>query len=170
MPHSSGGGSHGGGFHGGSFHGGGSSGSRSGFSRTYYPGAIRYVYYDARHNPQIIYSAEKPSDYKPTSKGVYIFLLIMLAVSVTVLGLLFLRIPQKLSMDYDTAIVIKDRADILSAAEKESIRGVFAAFREKTGITPALFTTTNEAWQERYPRLERYAYDLYVNAFPDEKH
>ncbi len=76
--------------------------------------------------------------------------------------------PKKLAADYDTAIVVRDEINVLGDTEK--LKRSLEAFFNKTGITPAVFTVHNEEWQNTYDGLENYAYDLYVNAFSDEKH
>ena len=47
---------------------------------------------------------------------------------------------------------------------------IFHLFRDKTGVTPAIITVDNREWKGYYNDLENYAYDRYVNMFPDEKH
>ena len=75
---------------------------------------------------------------------------------------------KKLKADYDTAIVVRDNIKVLDDTEK--LKRSLQSFLDKTGISPAVFTVYNEDWQDKYNDLEDYAYDLYVNAFPDEKH
>ena len=174
MPHSSGGGSHGGGFHGGSgFHGSGTRGVNSNtraYSHTYFPGAMRYVYYDRRHLPQVIYANRNPASWKPIPKVAYIAVAALWILISVVLILVGNRAPHKLSANYDTAIRITDGAGVFSDAEEAGLRTSLEAFREATGITPAVETVRHGDWQGHYINLETYAYQLYVTQFRDEKH
>lgn len=78
------------------------------------------------------------------------------------------RVPQRLSTDYDTSLVISDYINVLG--DTKALENSMMAFYDETGITPAVFTVYNEDWQDNYSSLENYSYDLYVNAFDDEKH
>ena len=73
-----------------------------------------------------------------------------------------------LGRDYDTSILLEDRAGCLT--ETAELRDSMERFVTKTGITPAVITVTDESWKTRYNSLELYAYDLYVNSFDDERH
>lgn len=169
MPHSSGGGSHGGGSHGGSHHSshGGSGGSSRSVKTHYFPGATRYVYY-RDHRPKYIYANYDITQKR--SKLRYALLLFYVPFFFAILSLFLTAIhhPKKMTMDYNTEIVIEDSIAILEdeAGLKESLQ----TFRDVTGITPAVMTVYNEDWQGNYTSLENYAFDLYVNAFSDEKH
>ncbi len=168
MPHSSGGGSHGGGGHGGGSHGTGSRGfSGPAVRSTYFPGSMRYVYY-ANRMPHYIYTTENFT--QRMGKKRYLSLLIYFPMLAIILGFLVGAVhnPKKLSMAYNTDIVISDKAYVLDA--DASLKATLTAFRDKTGITPAVITVNNESWQGHYNSLEQYAYDLYVNAFADESH
>ncbi len=172
MPHSSGGGSHGGGSHGGGFSsGGGSHGgghSAPPVYNTYHPGTHRYVYY--RHGrPMYYYSSRKVEDTRTSS----IFSLIVSCVLLAIIcALIFssIKAPHKLSMNYDTEILVKDNIDVLSSSDESELQAALYDFQEQTGITPALVTVDNSVWQPYYTSLENYAYDVYVNTFDDEKH
>ena len=168
MPHSSGGGSHGGGSHGGSFggssHGGGSSRSTR---STYFPGSTRYVYY-RNNKPEFVYA-----NYDITQKPSPLRFLVLLfyapfLLAFVLLGKASISNPVKLSMNYDTDIVISD--DIGVIEDEGALKDSLEEFQDKTGITPAVITVSNEKWINNYTSLENYAYDLYVNKFDDEKH
>ena len=168
MPHSSGGGggSFGGG--GGSFGGGssGSGGSSSRVSKSYFPGATRYVYYDGG-SPHYIYSDKDPA--KTAGKWRYLFLLFYIPFFAFIAPLLsdIRHAPSKLEMDYDAKVVIE--ADAAIMGDMMDLAGALEDFRDETGITPTLVTVNNEEWEGRMS-LEDYAYNYYVNRFPDEKH
>ena len=166
MPHSSGGGSHGGGSHGGS-HGGRGSSVRT--SKTYFPGASRYVYY---HNgvPAEIFSNVDPKANIKSSRGAITAILIIMGI---MYGFMFtvgsFHFPHKLDTDYNTAIYISDTAHIMSDRDLKTLMSSLEDFQSETGITPCVYTVCNEDW-DNYKDLEKYAYDLYVNKFEDEKH
>ncbi|SCW30044.1 hypothetical protein SAMN02910456_00385 [Ruminococcaceae bacterium YRB3002] len=174
MPHSSGGGSHGGGFHGGSHGGGGGSAAGGRTSSMPFPGGRRYVYYHyLTKKPVIVYAdhdLSKPQD------GAYLALFIMALVLgfglIALINIFGNHFPNKLAMDYDTGILIEDRAEILDNNEEAMLVESLEAFRDETGITPAVITVNNEDWNKQMKgvTLERYAYDLYLEKFNDEKH
>lgn len=172
MPHSSGGGSHGGGSHHSSSHSShshsGSSSNRRRIRNTYFPGSRRFLYLNRHNKPTYVYA-----DYDITKKRSplrYLMLLFYLPLFwfMYIMASDMLMPPKKLKADYDTAIIVSDNIKVLGNAEnlKRSLR----AFLDTTGISPAVFTVYNEDWQDKYNSLEDYAYDLYVNAFSDEKH
>ena len=76
--------------------------------------------------------------------------------------------PQKIMTDYDTAIVIRDNADVLDPDEEAAMADAFRDFQDKTGVTPAFYSIYDSDRQNT--ALEKYAYDLYVKTFNDEKH
>lgn len=166
MPHGSGGGSHGGGSHGGH---GGAGGTGARVSSKPFPGSHRYIYYNKRR-PVIVYS-DKPLTTDPASVlfvvlAVYAF---FFAFVLFFAGIVNLTPPSPIKTDYDTSIIIKDEAGILTDEEVEDIEEAFVDFRRETGITPAFYTVNNEDWY-RDKKLEKYAYDLYLELFDDEKH
>jgi len=71
-------------------------------------------------------------------------------------------------VDYDTRITITDNACCLQ--DSAALMDTPQSFFDTTGITPAIRTDLNDAWQKNYTALEPYAYDLYVNSYSDEKH
>lgn len=174
MPHSSGGGSHGGGSHGGSHGGGGGGGSSSSTRSSYFLGARhRYVYY-RRGRPYYAYSVYDENDFKKSLKGQtigsiisFIFLIPFVAAP---LGIFSSVLPAKpLKMDYSkTEIVIEDTVDVID--NEDELYASLEAFQEKTGITPYIYTITNEEWKDHHSSLENYAYEYYVNEFEDESH
>lgn len=172
MPHSSGGGSHRGGSHRSRSHSSrrshsGPSSSRRHINTSYFPGAIRYVYMH-RGTPRYVYA-----DYDITKRRSPLRLLILILYIPFIFS--FYTIikssmlpPKKLSADYNAEIVVKDEINVLGDTQR--LKSSLEAFYDKTGISPAVFTVYNEDWQGKYDALEYYAYDLYVNAFSDEKH
>lgn len=173
MPHSSGGGSHGGGFHGGSHGGfrGGSHGhgSYGRLSKTYFPGASRYIYYRNGMPNEVFSTGDPKASVKSSSgafKGIIILMGIMYGFMFTVASLHY---PHRLNTDYNTAIYISDTAHIMKDEEMAKLAGSLERFRDETGITPCVYTVNNKDWKD-YKDLEKYAYDLYVNKFYDEKH
>ena len=165
MPHSSGGGGHGGGGHGG--HGGSSARTSS----HYFHGAHRYIYYNmATKEPVITYANY---DVTKSQKATYIIMAVVFIpmLLMTFIGISFSAIhhPSKIKTNYDTHILIEDNAKIISGAEEIQLKRALRDFREETGITPAVITVYNEDWDD-YDDLEKYAYDLYLDRFDDEKH
>lgn len=166
MPHSSGGGSHSGGYHSGSSHG---SGNRPSFSRRPFPGSSRYVYYH-HHRPYILYAAQDPTAWKAWGWKTWLVILLIALGPVFGVSLLPKKGPAALNTNYDTAIVIRDGAELLSGPEEEEITDIFNAFLDESGITPALMTVYDDEWKGRGQSLKDYAFDLYVNTFSDERH
>lgn len=173
MPHSSGGGSHSGGSHGGSHrssHRGSSSGGQrsSGYtSSSYFPGARRFVYY--QHNrPNYVYA-----DYDITEKTIGSRYLLLIFYIPFYVALIFMMVgayhsPKKLALPANYGIYIEDNLHLID--QKEALQAALKQFQDETGITPAVITVEKEAWDKNYVALENYAYDRYVNLFPDEKH
>ena len=173
MPHSSGGGSHGGGSHGGhsfshsSSHFG-SGGSSHRVYDHYVPGTNRYVYYKAGQ-PHYYYSDRKYKSEKSPVPFLIIFMAIWIAISIPFYIMIF-HVPKKLVMDYNSEVIIEDGINVLTSGEETELYEDLITFRDKTGITPAIITVDNREWKGYYNDLENYAYDRYVNMFPDEKH
>lgn len=174
MPHSSGGGSHGGGSHhsssshSSSHHSSsGGSSSRIRTSRTYFPGARKFVYY-TNGVPNYVYSDSDLS--KGPSKLRFLLLLfyVPFVMSAVMLIVTSFGIPSKLKVDYNSQIVIQDNAHVLGDTTK--MTEALDDFFNTTGITPAVITVYNSDWEGHYTDLEKYAYELYVNRFYDEKH
>ena len=173
MPHSSGGGSHGGGSHHSSSHssshrsssGGGSSRIRT--SRTYFPGARRFVYY-RNGVPNYVYSDTDLS--KGPSKLRFLMLIFYVPFVLAAFLMIFTSfgVPEKLKVDYNSQIVIQDDANVLGDTTK--LGDALEDFFNTTGISPAVITVYNSDWEDNYTDLEKYAYELYVNRFYDEKH
>jgi len=170
MPHSSGGGSHGGGsHHSSSHHSSGGGGSRSRTSRTAFPGARRYVIY-RNNRAEYVYSDHDLT--KPKSKLRYLILLFYVPF-IFAIGSLFVSAihhPTKLEIDYTPSIMIDDYADVISTEEESVLMDTMMSFYQKTGISPYVMTVHNEEWFGYYDNMEQYAFDKYVNMFPDEKH
>lgn len=174
MPHSSGGGSHSGGSSHSSSHSSGG-GSHSGGGRSappiyssYHTGTHRYVYYH-NHRPVYYFSSQRASGDPVSAVFLLIFLIIWIAMSMP-FWIMSIHIPQKVAADYDTSIVIEDNAQIFSPEEEYELGVQLNNFLELSGVTPSVITVNESDWVEYYYDLETYAYDLYVNRFPDEKH
>lgn len=167
MPHSSGGGSSGGGFHSGS-----SSGSTNPnrISRRPFPGASRYVYYDAYGTAQFLYCAGDPvKNKKRTLLSLVLFGVLTLVPIGIVLGT-GLHNPKRISTSYNTNIVIKDDRNVLSGAETAELQDTFHLFFDYSGVTPAFQSVDNSLWHSHYASLSGYAYDSYLSLFSDESH
>ena len=167
MPHSSGGGhsSHG------SHRSSRSSTSAMRFGNRYYRGANRYVYY-RNGIPQYYYSdrpytvqAAKSARIKEIFRS---FLSVIFGIIFGMSG--FSSLPQKVTLDYNTDIIIEDSARLLSETEEAEMKDAFLAFQEKTGVTPAFYTINNKDLEKEGGDLQKYAYRLYVKTFDDEKH
>ncbi len=172
MPHSSGGGSHRGGSHHSSSHSShrshsGSSSSHRHINTSYFPGARRYVYMH-RGAPQYVYADYDITKRRNPLRLLVLILYIPFIFSFHAIFKNSMLPPKKLSADYNTEIVLRDEINVLGDTQR--LKRSLEAFYDKTGISPAVFTVRNEDWQDKYDALEYYAYDLYVNAFPDEKH
>lgn len=170
MPHSSGGGggSFGGG--GGSFGGGssgGSGGSGSRTSRSYFPGATRYVYYSGG-SAHYIYSNSDPAKAASPLRFLTLLFYIPFFLAIIPLVMDIYHVPQKMETDYDTKIVVEDNAGVLGNTEE--LDKALEAFFDETGIAPSFVTIYNEDWHNRYSDLETYAYNYYVDNFKDENH
>ena len=177
MPHSSGGGSHSGGSH--SSSSSSSSGGRSGGSgssrRTSnqpFKGASRYLYYKDQ-KPYFIYSnydirKRNMSSFVVTLGACIGFFLPFLIGLILGMALSFHK-PEKINYGpKNPEFVIEDNLGIFENPEK--LEGSMKDFYKTTGIVPAVITVTNETWNVNYTSLENYAYDVYVNRFPDENH
>ncbi len=178
MPHSSGGGSHrsGSSSHRSSRSGGSHRGSSSRPERPKKPitvssprrGYSRYAYYD-NGNVRYKYVKDRPKSMASAILDVLLFVpflfigIFMMSHSV--------HICKSLDVNsYNSEIVIDDKIGVLSDADKSTVLKAFTEFRNKTGISCALITDSNAAWSSNYENLEKYAYDLYVNHWADEKH
>ena len=166
MPHSSGGGRS---------HGRSHSSRRSSkpanmrFGNRYYPGSRRYRFF--RNGTEEYYYSDRPytlaeAKKEKTRSFFSSFFSAVMGIIFTVMGLF--GVPHKIKTDYNTDILIRDSAELLSLAEETDMTDAFRAFLGKTGVTPAFYTITEEEKQGR--TLKSYAYSLYVNTFDDEKH
>lgn len=175
MPHSSGGGSHHGGSHHSSHHSSSHSGHSGSSSRprtvrtTYFVGSRRYVRY-RNHQPEYIYA-----DYDVTGKSskvattITLFILCFFALLGIIMISSAMKGPSKLKGNYGNP-GIEDHLGIFDGNDETRILNSLRDFKEETGITPYVITVFNEEWEDNYYGLENYAYDLYVNMFPDEGH
>lgn len=168
MPHSSGGGSGGSGSSGGS----GGSGSRR-FGSDYYRGSHRYVYYNNLTRNLAYYFSDREytkKDAESRKRGQWFSAVVFIFFGLISLITYALSRNDKITTDYDTAIVIQDDAQVLSGDDQSGLERSFAGFLEKTGITPAFLSVDYKDWSDRYPSLEQYAYEAYLDRFEDEKH
>ena len=183
MPHSSGGSSHRGGSHGGSHRSHSSrSHSRSSGGGIYvahtprrtrsapFEGCRTFIYYKNK-KPVYVYSDYDISEAK-SKLGLKIFTLIFWGI----IGLIiwafiiaaFSHIPKKLTVDYNSAIIIEDHLGVID--NEDELRASLKNFNDETGITPMILTDSNDAWEGKYNDIEEYAYTEYVGRFKDEKH
>lgn len=173
MPHSSGGGSHGGGSHSSSSHSSshhsssGGSSSRVRTSRTYFPGARRFVYY-RNGVPNYVYSDTDLSKGPSKLRFLLLIVYIPFVLSAVLMLVSAFSMPKKLKVDYNSQIVVQDNAHVLVNTSK--LNDALEDFFNTTGIAPAVMTVYNSDWEDNYTNLEKYAYELYVNNFYDEKH
>ena len=136
-------------------------------SKSPFPGARRYRYYhDGSY--RYCYSTQDPSkSFRPSRLLLGIAYIPFLAVG----GFMLLSSMRSIfakPKTYDYDIVIKDEAGILDSFF--DLDGTLEAFRDKTGVTPAVITVNNETWQNRFDSLESYAYNRYIAEFSDESH
>ena len=169
MPHSSGGGSHSGGSsHSSSSHSGGSSGGGSSYSTrsSYFPGAHRYVCYTSG-SPEYIYS-DNPN-LNDTGKARLLLLLVYIPFICGLFSLIVqsINIPKKLPAKYSESVVIEDYVGVMG--NTTALKQTLYEFYNTTGIPVTLITSDNE-WKYYYNSIENYAYDEYVNRYPDEDH
>ena len=167
MPHSSGGGHS----HSGSHRSSRSSKSEMRYGNRYYRGANRFVYY--LNGAPRYYFSEEPYTLAAAKKEktrtiISNIFMIFWSVLFTVFG--FNSLPQKVKLDYNTEIIINDSARLLSDTEETDMEKAFRSFQEKTGVTPAFFTINVKELNTKGVSLHKYAYDLYVSTFADEKH
>ena len=169
MPHSSGGGSHGGGSHGGGSQG--SSGPR--VSRSYYPGARRYLRHHRNSGlDEYVYASSKPRRANLSS---IIILIIFFAIFALGIGAsTFNDMPKRLNGLYDNPAV-HDDIDVIK--DDEALTQTLKDYYVLTGICPVVYTVYDEQWSSRNPNLdviyedlETYTYFKYVDNFEDEKH
>ncbi len=172
MAHSSGGGSSSSGSHyGGSS---GSGGSNPKFGKTYYPGSNRYVYYTDGH-PRYYFSDEPYTEKiaKKQKSGRIISGALSFFISLILLILFvpaFFHSFKKVEMDYDTQVIIEDRAEVLTDEDLETLTASYDSFLELTGVSPAFVSVEASEWEGSYDNLETYALRTYYNMFSDEKH
>ena len=93
-----------------------------------------------------------------------------------IVGLLLMvkayKVPKRIEYykykDKAPEFVIEDNLGVFK--NKSDLRKSMKNFYEVTGVVPAVITVSNDEWTEDYSSLEAYAYDVYVNRFPDEVH
>ena len=185
MPHSGGGGSHGGGHHGGSHRssGGSRGGSRPRLSRTYFQGARHFRKRYLNGKVEDYYSTEIPVKESLSSLifiSIFfgaIFLLVYLVIFITALSEGLNLGSNKLRENYDRPQSrIIDQIDILE--NKDELEEELLKYNDLTGICPIVMTMytddymyyTSKSDYVAYNRLEKYAYDKYLEMFDDERH
>lgn len=77
--------------------------------------------------------------------------------------------PMKI-IGLDQTIHIEDKAGLFDEEDSSKIKASFTDFRDKTGITPALYVITNDEWQKDYDSLKNYSEDFYNKTFLDSEH
>ena len=120
-------------------------------------------------HPEILYAdyditREEPEGLKNTIV-LYAIFLIMCAVMLVCSW----HNPKRMdTTGVDTQILILDEENLIP--NKEALKKSLTAFYKETGITPAVKTVNHSEWDQRYYLLEDYAYRVYKDLFPDEKH
>ena len=187
MPHSSGGGSHSSGSHSGGSHsshssrssgGGSSSGgyhSSKRTSSTPFKGAKRYLYYKD-NKPYLVY-ANYDIRKRDFSRILPIWIICgFIFGPYVIVGIMMMfrafympeRIEYSKYKNKDPEFIIEDNIGVLENEKK--LKKSMESFYDTTGIVPAVITVSNDEWSEDYTSLEAYAYDVYVQRFPDEVH
>lgn len=172
MPHSGGGGSHGGGSHGGHSHGGGSGRSAPVVRSKSFKGAQRFVYY-AGNKCNYLYANTDITKLKTNKLSVAVMIIFMAFFMTMSLYICLDGVynnPHAIQMPAKKEIQIEDHIGTLSDEEKTEMISLMKEFREKTGVVPAFVAVHDSEWNEDYSNLEDYAYDKYLEIFPDEKH
>ena len=174
--------SRGGGFSGGggrsfsSHGGGGSSGShRPTFSRRPFLGATTYFYITHTGHRREFYSSVPPKREKKSTAIITaaLFLVVLIAFAFLTLSSVY---PSKLSAASceKTGVYLNDGAGIIE--DKDAFNLSMAAFYEKTGVEPRLYTLKQADFPTAvYGALDAealidFAYDEYYSLFTDEGH
>lgn len=186
MPHSSGGSSHSGGSHSGSSSrshsssgrsgsGGSSGGSLSKTSYKPFAGSRRFLYYkDSK--PYFIYSnydiRKKSIDHIIAWLMCFFMLFVPFMAGTGYCTYDAINFPKKIDyfedQDEEIEFVVEDNLGVVK--DEANLKRSMKDFYDETGIVPALITVSNDTWNKNYKNLEKYAYDVYVNRFPDEAH
>ena len=175
MPHSSGGGSHSGGSSSGSSssysssHSGGSS-SSSRPTRTYFPGAYRYVrYHDG--GMDYVYSTDSTLNQPAKSvRWVLIFFYIPFFIMSFLAGYGGIQFPRKMDVSYAPTVEIVDTIGRLQPKEYAQIEKSADMLYEAIGVPIEIRIEDNSVWKDYYVSLTNYAFDVYVNTYTDEDH
>ena len=164
MPHSGGGGSH----SGGSSYSGGSSGGSGGSAKSYrhsstpFTGGRAFVIYNRMNEPKVVYTDE-PNYHEETTKGQYIrsvvFAIIAGIPGIAIMLLGLVTMFSAFSIGYkktvvpgyvDQSIFIQDDYGHLTDAELDRLDQSLSAFRDHTGIIPAVEFTNDAAGELDY--------------------
>ena len=139
---------------------------RPSYSKDYFLGATRYVYYDNRGKSHDYYGTKAVSQPSRSS----LIKPIIIALAIGLLGLCFLvfskQVPEKVTATPAPAAVV-DETGIFT--DSETARKTLQKFTDETGITTYIVAVRNEQWEPYYKNMEVYAYQYYVNLFKDEK-
>ena len=180
MPSSHGGGFGGGGsFGGGGFHSSGGSHSGGGYTPRYshrhFPGATRYSYMNPAGVMCVFYYAGRPTRVKKSSVALFAALLAFMLILTVIVPMLMMprKLPASYCKYYDSYYV--DNAGVIEAEDTEALNNALAAFYDKTGVQPVIYTLNVKDFPLKYGApdkygLEEYAYDLYLDLFDDEGH
>ena len=95
------------------------------------------------------------------------FIIIGLFLLVTGIGELFPPRPLVQTAAYEQ-YHIEDTLDVID--NEAELEAVLQQFQDKTGICPYIVTVDTSIWKNKFPSLEKYAYDTYLRKFSDEKH
>ena len=184
MPHSGGGGSHSGGssYSGGSSGGSGSSAKSYRHSSTPFKGGRAFVIYNGMNEPKVVYTDE-PNYHEETTKAQYIRAVLFaivagipgIIIALLGIGMIFssfgIGYKKTIVPDYvDQSILIQDDYDHLTDVELDILDQSLTAFRDHTGIIPAIEFTDDAAWEQDYSDMESFAYNEYICNFDDEYH
>lgn len=177
MPHSSGGGSS----HGGSHSSSHSSSSWSSSSRSssssvparrvstsYFRGARTYVRY-INGRPDYRYSNQSLTKSITNYIPIIFFLGVFILNGISSIFASTYTVKKLSDAGVENAQVeVFDENDILG--DTSNLMNSLNAFKEETGIIPAVLAIENSEWQDQGYDLERYVYNWYVYNWSDEKH
>lgn len=125
-----------------------------------------YSYVDWQGDKKYVYAQENPRDTKPVSRLIRIlwapFTIIFLC-----LFLSHLFIPKRIS-SLNPQILLDDSIQVI--ASELPLRESMERFLEKTGVSPAVITVSQEAWQQTNKGFREFSKDQYCQLFNDEDH
>lgn len=138
-------------------------------SHTWFPGSMRYRYYNFRNQPVYVYTNTTPEEPSIAKLVLYIILAgFLIFIGRTFFAQLKDDILKPLPMDgIRQGWLVEDNADILN---ERMLVDSYKVFMDNTGIIPGVITVNNEDWQPYYASLETYAFEQYLTHFDDEQH